>query len=198
MLQMLFRAHHQKLGSRVKRENTSAKQKLYRPLWWRPTVFNFKARARPWMGGRQTAQAAPLALVSFASIQSTTFRNCGCSNPRDCCSFPLVGGLSPHCKHRCSSSFPGDMLRLVRSATQANGIYFCLRHVQPAICNLLSHAVSFQWRVHAVCQDTKVAKKKSGKSCLIKVWIWRRKCCMSKVVHPEASLNHWTLNLLCS
>lgn len=104
--------------------------------------------------------------------------------------FLLSVGLSPHCKHRCSSSFPGDMLRLVRSATQANGIYFCLRHVQPTICNLLSHAVSFQWRVHAVCQDTKVAKKKkkSGKSCLIKVSIWRRKRCMSKAVHPEALL----------
>lgn len=42
-----------KLGSRVKRENTSAKQKLYRPLRWQPTaqVFNFEVQGSTVDGG---------------------------------------------------------------------------------------------------------------------------------------------------
>lgn len=106
--------------------------------------------------------------------------------------FILMGvGVSSHFKHRCSSSFPGDMLRLVNTAKQANGIYFCLCHVQPTIHSPLSHAVSFQWRVYIVCQDTEVAKKNNVENHVQSggdVWV---KLCIQR-----SSFNPWILDLL--
>lgn len=55
------------------------------------------------------------------------------------------GGVgSSHFKHRCSSSCPGDMVGLVNTAKQANGLYFCLQCLFRGECTLSAQTRKLQ------------------------------------------------------